>query len=57
MVNIRSSSFQYKHLLHVFEKYECDIASYGDGNTPHAYDSGLYTVLNKLKNCTDSLFT
>ena len=40
-----------------FEKYECDIASYTDDNTPHTCDSDLYTVLNKLKNCTDSLFT
>ena len=40
-----------------FEKYECDIASYADDNTPHTYDSDLYTVLSKLKNCTDSLFT
>ena len=37
-----------------FEKYECDIASCADDNTPHTYD---YTVLYKLKNCTDSLFT
>ena len=35
-----------------FEKYECDIASYADDNTPHTYDSDLYTVLSKLKNCT-----
>ena len=40
-----------------FEKYECDIASCADDNTPHTYDSDLYTVLSKLKNCTDSLFT
>ena len=40
-----------------FEKYECEIASYADDNTPHIYDSDLYTVLSKLKNCTDSLFT
>ena len=40
-----------------FEKYECDIASYADDNTPHTYVSDLYTVLSKLKNCTDSLFT
>ena len=40
-----------------FEKYECDIASYADDNTPYTYDSDLYTVLSKLKNCTDSLFT
>ena len=40
-----------------FEKYECDITSYADDNTDHTYDSDLYTVLNKLKNCTDSLFT
>ena len=39
-----------------FEKY-CDIASFVDDNTPHTYDSDLYTVLSKLKNCTDSLFT
>ena len=32
-----------------FEKYECDIASYVDDNTPHTYDSGLYIVLSKLK--------
>ena len=40
-----------------FGKYECDIASYADDNTPHTYDSDLYTVLSKLKNCTDNLFT
>ena len=40
-----------------FEKYECDIASYVDDNTPHTYDSDLCTILSKLKNCTDSLFT
>ena len=40
-----------------FEKYEYDIASYADDNTPHTYDSDLCTVLSKLKNCTDSLFT
>ena len=40
-----------------FEKYECDIASYADDNTPQTYDSDLYTVLSKLKNCADSLFT
>ena len=40
-----------------FEKYECDIASYADDNAPHTYDSDLCTVLSKLKNCTDSLFT
>ena len=40
-----------------FEKYECDIASYADDNTPHVCDSDLYTILCKLKNCTDSLFT
>ena len=39
-----------------FEKYECDTASYTD-NTPHTYESDLYTVLSKLKNCKDSLFT
>ena len=41
----------------MFEKYECDIASDANDNTPHTYDSYLYTVLIKLKNCTDSLFT
>ena len=40
-----------------FGKYECNITSYADYNTPHTYDSDLYTVLSKLKNCTDSLFT
>ena len=35
------------------EKYEYDIASYADDT----YDSDLYTVLSKLKNCTDGLFT
>ena len=46
------------NMWHVFfEKYECDIASYADDNTPHTYHSDLYTVLSKLKNCTDSLFT
>ena len=38
-----------------FEKYECDIASYADDNTPHTYGSDLYTVLSKLKNCTHGL--
>ena len=37
--------------------FECDIASYADDNTRHTYDSDLYTVLSRLKNCTDSLFT
>ena len=32
-----------------FEKYEHDIASYADDNTPHTYDSDLYTVWSKLK--------
>ena len=40
-----------------FDKYQCDIASYGDDNTPYTYDSDIYTVLSKLKNCADSLFT
>ena len=40
-----------------FKRYECDIASYADDNIPHTYDSDLYTVLSKLKNCTESLFT
>ena len=40
-----------------FEKYECDIANYADDNTPHKYDSDLHTVLSKLKNSSDSLFT
>ena len=40
-----------------FEKCEYDIASYADDNIPHTYASDLYTVLSKLKNCTDSLFT
>ena len=40
-----------------FEKYECDIASYANNHTPHTYDSDLCTVLSKLENCTDSLFT
>ena len=40
-----------------FEKYECDIASYTNDNTPQTYDSDLYTVLSKLKNCADSLLT
>ena len=39
-----------------FEKYACD-TSYADDNTLHTYDSDLYTVLSKLKNCTDSVFT
>ena len=30
-----------------FEKYECDIASYAADNTPHTYESDLYTVLIK----------
>ena len=29
----------------VFEKYGCDIANYTDDNTPHIYDSDLYTIL------------
>ena len=40
-----------------FEKYECHIASFADNNTPHTYDSDLYTLLIKLKSYTDSLFT
>ena len=40
-----------------FEKYECGVASYDDDNTPQTYDSDLYTVLSKLKNYADSLFT
>ena len=56
-VNIRSSSFQYKYLGHVFWKYEFNIASYADDNTLHTYDSDLYAVLSKLKSCADSLFT
>ena len=40
-----------------FEKYECDIISYADDDTPYTYDSDLYTVLSKLENCADSLFT
>ena len=40
-----------------FEKCECDIASYADDNSPHTYESDLYPVLSKLKNCTHSLFT
>ena len=39
-----------------FEKDKCDIASYAGDNTPHTYESDLCTALNKLKNCTDSLF-
>ena len=27
-----------------FEKGECDVTSYADDNTPHTYDSDLYTV-------------
>ena len=41
----------------LFAKYEYDIASYADNNTPRTYKPDLYTVLSKLKNCTDSLFT
>ena len=44
-------------MQHVSEKYECNIASYADDNKPRTYDSDLYTVFSKLKNCTDSLFT
>ena len=40
-----------------FEKYECDVANYADDNTPHTNDSDFYTLLSKLKNRTDSLFT
>ena len=40
-----------------FEKYECNIASYADDNTPNTYDSDLYTVLSKLKNFTYCVFT
>ena len=40
-----------------FEAYECDIAGYTDDNTLHTCDSDLYTVLTKLENFTDSLFT
>ena len=56
-VNIRSSFFNTNMCDMFFEKYECDIASYADDNKPHTYDSDLYTVLSKLKNFTDSLFT
>ena len=38
-----------------FEKYECDIASCADDNTPHTYDSDLYTALNKFKICSHGL--
>ena len=40
-----------------FEKCKCDIASYADDNTSHTYESDLYTLFSKLKNCTDSPFT
>ena len=32
-----------------FEKYECDIASYVDDNTPHTYDSDLYSLKQAKK--------
>ena len=56
-VNIRSTIFNINNFDIFLEKNECDIASYADDNTPHTYDSDLYTVLSKLKKCTDSLFT
>ena len=40
-----------------FEKHECDIVSYADDNAPHTYESDLYTILSKLRNCVDSLST
>ena len=56
-VNLRSSSFQYKHECDIIKKYESDIGSYAHDNTPNIYDSDLCTVLSKLKSCTDSLLT
>ena len=32
-----------------FEKDECDIASYADDNTPHTYDSDLYSLKQAKK--------
>ena len=32
-----------------FEKYECDIASYADDNTPHIYDLDLYSLKQAKK--------
>ena len=40
----------------LFEKCECDIASYAYDNTPHTYDSYSYPVSSKLNNFTDSWF-
>ena len=36
-----------------FEKCKWDNASYADDNASHTYDSNLYTLISKLKNCTD----
>ena len=44
-VNGRSTFFNINICNMVFEKYECDIANYTDDNTPHIYDSDLYTIL------------
>ena len=41
----------------IFEKYQCDIGGYVDENIHHTFDSDLNIVLNKLENCTNSLFT
>ena len=54
---LRPFSFNINICDMVFEKYECDIASYTDDNTPHTYDPDLYTAVSRLKNCTDSLLT
>ena len=33
-----------------------DIASYADGNTPHASSSNLDALINKLEESTNNLF-
>ena len=40
-----------------FEKYECELPATLMMMMPHTYYSDLYTVLSKLKNCANSLFT
>ena len=49
--------FNKKSATCFLKKYQCNTASYADDNTPHTYDSDLYDVFSKLKNCTDSLLT
>ena len=41
---------------HVLCINDCDIASYGDDNTPYASSSNLNTLINKLEKSTNNLF-